>query len=104
MKTEKPEKFDPVAHANLILENYLKKRLTETEQKVREYMEGMLKPTDLEDLKLAILEANSYIRFTAGDDVELYEQYAYHLYEGASGIFMAQGKEVKGLGGTDERE
>lgn len=89
----------PVAHANLIVENYLKKRLTETQKIVQDYMAGMLKPKDFEDLKLAILEANSYISFTAGDDDELFKQFEYHLFVGDGGTFMSQGKEVTGLSG-----
>lgn len=96
--------YDPVAHANQIVEDYLKKKLVETEGLVKEYMDGMRKPQDLEDLKLAILEANSYIKFTAGENKELYEMYRFHLFEGPCGIFMAQGAEVRGLGEANERE
>jgi hypothetical protein len=90
---------EPISHANLIVEEYIKRRLTETQKAVQEYMAGMRKPEDLEDLKEAIREANSYISLTAGEDEELFEAYRYHLFNGASGVYMAQGQEVKGLKG-----
>jgi hypothetical protein len=90
---------ETLAHASLIVEEYLKRKLCDSEKTIREYMEGMRKPEDLEDLKEAIREANSYISLTAGEDDELFEAYRYHLFNGASGVYMAQGQEVKGLRG-----
>jgi hypothetical protein len=95
---------DPIAHVDLIVENYLKKKLAETCLTVKEYMEGIKTPEDWEEMKDAIKEANSYISFTSGKNTELFEKYQYHLFIGGGGVYMAQGTEVPGLRGRDERE
>jgi hypothetical protein len=95
--TERERRRDEfIAKAEEVIEKFVTKKLADNTAEVVQVIGGKYK--EFCDIEIALIEANEWISFAAGEDEELYENYKYRLFRDQNGgLMLAQGKEVEGL-------
>lgn len=77
------------------LEEHIREKLIESTCEIEKYLNGSKKADSVEDLAKIVGEANKWIKATTRNYEDVYLAHEYHLFQGASGLYLAQGVEVK---------
>lgn len=80
---------------NDYLRESLKNKMIEAVCKVNTMLENLDKGYDREEIIRTLFEANKAISNVCMGDDELYSEHEYHLFDGVSGLWIAQGRELK---------
>ena len=80
---------------NDALEEGLKRRMVNAVGKVNELLDNLDKQCDREKIIKTLYDANVAISNLAMRNDDLYSEHEYHLFDGASGLWICQGREIK---------
>ena len=80
---------------NDYLRESLKEKMVDAICKVNEMLESLDKKRSREEMIEILFNANKAISNVCMGNDELYSEHEYHLFDGASGVWIAQGKEEK---------